>query len=101
MGVASALLVLLVALVAASMCWLQCHRRRKRGRLDISGLNSLGLLHAPLGMEEIGRALQKERKLVKEDSALCVCDPLEFPRDRLFMTDIELGIPWVVCSHRA
>lgn len=90
-GVASAVLVVLLVLTAAILCWVQCHRRRKRGRLDASGLNSLGLLHAPLGTEEIGRIFDKERKLVKEDSALCFSDPLEFPRDRLFMTDMELG----------
>lgn len=80
-------------LTAVLLCVLRCRLRRNKlkGRVDISALNNLGLVHASLGDGEMGRSAKNEWQLVKEDSSLLFSDPLEFPRSKLFVSNTMLG----------
>lgn len=76
-----------LAIVVACVVVCQCRKRkRSRERLDLLAFTNATIVHMDMDGAE-----HKRRELVKETSLQCVSDPMEFPRNKLVVSNKVLG----------
>lgn len=93
-GVSSALLLALIVLAMIILCVLR-HFLKKKKRGAATFQSAFATTQVTFATE-MGRSLDKEEEVMKSTSSQCFSDPLEFPREKLIVSDTVLGMVYII-----